>query len=179
VASKQTFLNTYVSKLGPKIVSNLFHTPLAPLNAWVPKLNEEMSDGINAIQNRRVKILSGTSSYQTYAMRDLYHRQNRLAYWIKRVDTDLKEPDRTDILKLIEDMQDRIIDIMHLFLTKNHNRKHGLWTNKCSRGCICGSYNRPYVAENQRIDTFAYESSDNPRKTRGKWCGQKSVRELC
>jgi site-specific recombinase XerD len=40
-------------------------------------------------------------------MRDLYHRQNRLAYWIKRVYTDLKEPDRTDVLKLVEHMQDR------------------------------------------------------------------------
>jgi site-specific recombinase XerD len=40
-------------------------------------------------------------------MRDLYHRQQRLAYWIKRVNTDLEEPDRVDILKLVEHMQDR------------------------------------------------------------------------
>jgi hypothetical protein len=25
-------------------------------------------------------------------MRDLYHRRKRLAYWIKRIDTDLKDP---------------------------------------------------------------------------------------
>jgi integrase/recombinase XerD len=40
-------------------------------------------------------------------MRDLYHRQNRLAYWIKRINTDLEEPDRTDVLKLVEHMQDK------------------------------------------------------------------------
>jgi hypothetical protein len=40
-------------------------------------------------------------------MRDLYHRQQRLAYWIKRVNDDLREPDRIDILKLVEYMQDR------------------------------------------------------------------------
>ncbi|MGC1931063.1 MAG: tyrosine-type recombinase/integrase [Candidatus Nitrosopolaris sp.] len=40
-------------------------------------------------------------------MRDLYHRQSRLAYWINRINTDLEEPDRTDVLKLVEKMQDR------------------------------------------------------------------------
>jgi hypothetical protein len=40
-------------------------------------------------------------------MRNLYHRQNTLAYWIKRVSIDLEDPDRTDVLKLVEYMQDR------------------------------------------------------------------------
>ena len=40
-------------------------------------------------------------------MRDLYNRRKRLADWIKRVNEDVDEPDRTDILKLIEHMQDR------------------------------------------------------------------------
>ncbi|MFZ0512677.1 MAG: hypothetical protein WAM14_13805 [Candidatus Nitrosopolaris sp.] len=40
-------------------------------------------------------------------MRDLYHRQSRLAYWINRINADLEEPDRTDVLKLVENMQDR------------------------------------------------------------------------
>ncbi|MDQ4014061.1 MAG: hypothetical protein M3146_10110 [Thermoproteota archaeon] len=40
-------------------------------------------------------------------MRDLYHRHDRLAYWIQRVNDELEEPDRTDVLKLIEHMQDR------------------------------------------------------------------------
>jgi integrase len=42
----------------------------------------------------------------SYEMRDLYHRQDRLAYWIRRVNTDLQDPDRTDVLKLVEHMQD-------------------------------------------------------------------------
>jgi hypothetical protein len=40
-------------------------------------------------------------------MRDLYHRQDKLGYWIQRVNTDLEDPDRTDVLKLVEHMQDR------------------------------------------------------------------------
>jgi transcriptional regulator GlxA family with amidase domain len=40
-------------------------------------------------------------------MRDLYHRQKRLEYWIQRVNTDLQDPDRADVLKLVEYMQDR------------------------------------------------------------------------
>jgi rhodanese-related sulfurtransferase len=40
-------------------------------------------------------------------MRDLYNRLKRLADWIKRVNEDVDEPDRTDILKLIEYMQDK------------------------------------------------------------------------
>jgi site-specific recombinase XerD len=40
-------------------------------------------------------------------MRDLYNRRKKLADWIKRVNEDIAEPDRTDILKLIEHMQDK------------------------------------------------------------------------
>ena len=40
-------------------------------------------------------------------MRDLYSRQKALAYWTKRIDIDLQEPDRTDVLKLVQYMQDR------------------------------------------------------------------------
>ena|GEM_PF-2983832 len=40
-------------------------------------------------------------------MRDIYRRESRLAYWIKRVKTDdtLTEADREDILKFIDFMQ--------------------------------------------------------------------------
>ncbi len=55
-----------------------------------------------------LKISSQQSSSQIrYRMRDLYNRRKRLADWIKRVNEDVDEPDRTDILKLIEHMQDR------------------------------------------------------------------------
>ena len=40
-------------------------------------------------------------------MRDLYHRKERLEYWINRINNDLKESDRIDVLKLVEHMQDR------------------------------------------------------------------------
>jgi site-specific recombinase XerD len=40
-------------------------------------------------------------------MRDLYNRPKRLADWVKKVNEDVDEPDRTDILKLIEHMQDK------------------------------------------------------------------------
>jgi hypothetical protein len=40
-------------------------------------------------------------------MRDLYNRSKRLADWIERVNEDVDEPDITDILKLIEHMQDK------------------------------------------------------------------------
>jgi hypothetical protein len=40
-------------------------------------------------------------------MRDLYHRKERLEYWINRINNDLKDSDRIDVLKLVEHMQDR------------------------------------------------------------------------
>jgi hypothetical protein len=33
-----------------------------------------------------------------YEMKDQYHRKNRLAYWIKRINTDLEEPDNRHLL---------------------------------------------------------------------------------
>jgi site-specific recombinase XerD len=40
-------------------------------------------------------------------MRDLYSRQKKLAYWTNRIDTDFQGPDRTDVLKLVQYMQDK------------------------------------------------------------------------
>ena len=40
-------------------------------------------------------------------MRDLYDRENKLLYWIKRAESDLQEPDKTDILKLVTYLQDQ------------------------------------------------------------------------
>jgi Phage integrase, N-terminal SAM-like domain len=40
-------------------------------------------------------------------MRDLYSRQEKLAYWTKRIDIDLQEPDRSDVLKLVQHMKDK------------------------------------------------------------------------
>ena len=49
------------------------------------------NDGIGTTIHRMLKIPSDPSSNVTYGMRDLYHRQQRLAYWIKRVNTDLED----------------------------------------------------------------------------------------
>jgi integrase/recombinase XerD len=70
--------------------------------------NKRQTDFLNNPNNKNLKAVPdlsiGTNSYE---MRDLYHRQDRLAYWIRRVNTDLQDPDRTDVLKLVEHMQDR------------------------------------------------------------------------
>jgi hypothetical protein len=40
-------------------------------------------------------------------MRDIYNRKKKLADWIKRVNEDIRDPDKEDILKLVEHMQDK------------------------------------------------------------------------
>jgi hypothetical protein len=39
-------------------------------------------------------------------MRDLYNRAEKLAYWLKRIETDLQGPDKEDVLCLVRFMQD-------------------------------------------------------------------------
>lgn len=39
-------------------------------------------------------------------LRDLYNRTKRLESWIIKVNTELEEPDRTDVLKLVEHMKE-------------------------------------------------------------------------
>lgn len=39
-------------------------------------------------------------------LRDLYNRTKRLESWINKVNTELEEPHRTDVLKLVEHMKD-------------------------------------------------------------------------
>jgi len=48
----------------------------------IPKLAEETNDDIGTTKRSRLKIPSDPSSNVSYGMRDLYHRQQRLAYWI-------------------------------------------------------------------------------------------------
>jgi hypothetical protein len=63
---------------------------------------------LNNPSNKNLKAVPELSIViNGYEMRDLYHRQDRLAYWIRRINTDLQDPDRTDVLKLVEHMQDR------------------------------------------------------------------------
>lgn len=77
------------------------------LSVQVPQ-NNARTEVSTAPNNKNLKVVPKTLiCTRSYEMRDLYHRQDRLAYWIQRVKTDLKDPDRTDVLKLIEHMQDR------------------------------------------------------------------------
>ena len=70
-----------------------------------------------------VKISSQqSSSALRYQMRDPYNRRKRLADWIKRVNEDVDDPDRTDILKLIEHMQDRERSISFIFFASLKNQ---------------------------------------------------------
>jgi hypothetical protein len=43
----------------------------------------------------------------SYEMRDLYHRKEKLAYWLNRANTELQEPDKTDVLNFIQFMHDK------------------------------------------------------------------------
>ena len=49
---------------------------------------------------------SHISNTTQYIMRDLYNRRKKLENWIKKVN-DLNDPDKTDILELVEHMQDK------------------------------------------------------------------------
>ncbi len=70
-----------------------------------------------------VKISSQqSSSASRYQMRDLYNRRKRLVDWIKRVNEDVDEPDRIDILKLlvkmIKDIEMTVVFLRSLRLCK-------------------------------------------------------------
>jgi hypothetical protein len=60
-------------------------------------------------------------------MRDLYSRQKKLVYWTNRIDIDLPEPDKTDVLKLVQHMQDKersILWIMRCITALIQMRRH-------------------------------------------------------
>jgi hypothetical protein len=54
-----------------------------------------------------LKTQSNPHINTSYEMRDLYHRKEKLAYWINRAKTELQEPDKTDVLNFIQFMHDR------------------------------------------------------------------------
>jgi len=50
-------------------------------------------------------------------MRDLYHRKEKLAYWLNRANTELQEPDKTDVLNFfIEFMHDKERSILWIII---------------------------------------------------------------
>ena len=54
----------------------------------------ESSVRIPQTKNTTFKIQKEQYGYNKDTMRDLYHRKDRLIYWIKRINSDLEEPDR-------------------------------------------------------------------------------------
>ena len=83
--------------------------PTGPTELSVKVLQNDMkSDDLTSTHKKNLKVNSELLNHtRNYEMRDLYHRHDRLEYWIKRIHTDLQEPDKTDILNLVENMQDR------------------------------------------------------------------------
>jgi len=62
-------------------------------------------------------------------MRDLYHRKEKLTYWINRANTELQEPDKSDVSNFIQYMHDKEMSI--------------LWTIKCITAIVieaCNEY---------------------------------------
>jgi integrase/recombinase XerD len=57
--------------------------------------------------NQILKTQSNPHITKSYEMRDLYHRKEKLAYWINRANTELQEPDKTDVLNFIQFMHDK------------------------------------------------------------------------
>ena len=67
----------------------------------------EASVRIPQTKNTTFKIQKEQYGYNKDTMRDLYHRKDRLNYWIKRIHSDLEDSDRRDVLQLVEHMQER------------------------------------------------------------------------
>ncbi|HSF50413.1 MAG TPA: site-specific integrase [Nitrososphaeraceae archaeon] len=67
----------------------------------------ESSVRIPQTKTTTFKIQQEQYGYNKDTMRDLYHRKDRLKYWMNRIHSDLEEPDRSDVLQLVENMQER------------------------------------------------------------------------
>jgi hypothetical protein len=104
--------------------------PTGPIESSVQILpkskgkNKRQTDFPNKPNNKNLKAVPDLSIVtNAYEMKDLYLRQDKLTYWIKRVNKDLQDQDRVDVLKLVEHMQDRerailLVDIMGKALKK-------------------------------------------------------------
>ena len=123
------------------------------LSVQVPPNNKRATSSTSAeIKNLKVKpdLLTNTKNYE---MRDLYHRQDKLAYWIQRVNTDLQDPDRTDVLRLVEYMQDQERAI--------------LWITRCITALL--------LMRKQLGKPFRHASKDDIRNVL-KWMEQKGYK---
>lgn len=62
----------------------------------------------SSIADSKVEIQIQRAAGQIdFKMRDLYNRSNKLTYWLNRINTDLDGSDKTDLLYLVRQMQDK------------------------------------------------------------------------
>ncbi|MGI9010751.1 MAG: site-specific integrase [Nitrososphaeraceae archaeon] len=76
--------------------------PIPSIKPSVRRITEN-----NKKKSPSINIRKNIDSSPKEGMRDLYDRENKLLYWIKRAESDLEGPDKTDVLKLIEYLQDQ------------------------------------------------------------------------
>ena len=76
--------------------------PTSSIESSVRRITEN-----NKKKSPSINIRKNIDSSPKEGMRDLYDRENKLLYWIKRAESDLEGPDKTDVLKLIEYLQDQ------------------------------------------------------------------------
>jgi hypothetical protein len=91
--------------------SNPFR-PIQP-SVQIPKKNKNnlsTHDRLKTEHKKRTEIynnLRNKDEVGVVIMRDLYNRKAKLDYWIQRVNTGLLGTDKSDLVKLIEHMQDK------------------------------------------------------------------------
>jgi hypothetical protein len=74
----------------------------------IPKIKATKNYSNNKTSNDQIlKAQSNLQINVNYEMRDLYHRKEKLAYWINRANTQLQEPDKSDVLNFIQFMHDK------------------------------------------------------------------------
>jgi hypothetical protein len=74
----------------------------------IPKIITTKNYSKNKPSNNQIlETQSNPHTKISYDMRDLYHRKEKLAYWLNRANTELQEPDKNDVLKFIQFMHDK------------------------------------------------------------------------
>jgi len=86
-------------------------------------------------------------------LRDLYHREAKLQYWINKIKIDLEGTDQTDLLKLVEVMQDK--------------ERASLWIVRCITALI--------TIRRQLGKSFRNATKDEIRQF-SKWMEQKNYK---
>jgi hypothetical protein len=108
------------------------------------------STKINIEGNNRSNL-----SFDDLKMRDLYHRKEKLEYWVERVRKDLEDPDRDDVLQFIEYLQEK--------------NKSILWIIRCITALLS--------IRRQLDKPFKYTTKEDI-KLFLKWMEQKTIRHL-